>query len=162
MPVASPQIVNQPFVTLTAKDAGTTVSNFVVRLEALGMPTPVTRFADDFEDGDFNGWVAGSGQYLRAVTSDTAARGSSSLTLLGGANEVRSGLSHTLQFITPDEVHFANRSSRTDAFGGYVSLGTSTNDSSIAVHLPGNDGTMNLHENSGGLHKVPHVAKSLV
>ena len=52
-----------------------------------GPPPPTLSFRDDFEDGTFDDWGVGPGTSTYAVTSATAAAGSSrSLQITGGNN----------------------------------------------------------------------------
>jgi uncharacterized repeat protein (TIGR01451 family) len=161
--VASPQSMDEPFsVTLTAKDSiGATVTNFTgpISLAGLGGTALGSIFTDDFEDGNFDGWTAGGGEFVRQVTEEQSADGSRSCTLIGGANQHYGGLEHDLPNVRPDWMRFAVRGSRTDASGGYVVVGTSTNRGDrAAFFFMESGGSMGLYEDAGFRHQVPYTA----
>ena len=119
----------------------------------------VTLFADDFEDGDFNGWTTGSGSYTREVTSATAAAGTYSFTLSGGADSHFDGVSHSLGDLTPDRIDFSVRSSNTIHSDGYFVVGTGTGfntETAVFFHTK-SDATMGIHDGAVW-HGSPYVA----
>jgi surface antigen len=151
-PVASPQAVGVPFtVTIRAVDAASnTVSGFAgtVALTANAVQEPTVLFGEGFEDGNYDGWDVGSGSYTRQVTTDTAAGGSQSLTLIGGAQVPLNGISHALPNLTPDRITFYVRLSSASAAGGYFVVGDGDS-SDWAVFFFANfnwDGTMGLYD----------------
>ena len=162
-PVASPQFANLPFnVTLTARDElGRAIPNFsgTVNLSAFTDPGPSSLFSDDFEDDDISDWTPGNGDYTRAVTTDTAAGGTHSLTLIGGDGSPRDGVSRTLPGLMPARIIFYVRTIDEYTVGGYFVAGTgfSTSQHAVFFYMEGN-GTMGLYEGSGGFHAVPCVA----
>ena len=126
-PISSPQPAGVPFpVSVTARNqANNLVSNYTGSVSLAGFSGVVstTLFAEDFEDGDYAGWVNGSGSYLRAVTNETAAAGNYSLTLIGGNQDHYNGVSRTLGNLQPAQCEFYVRSSTTNLACGYVILG---------------------------------------
>ena len=102
-------------------------------------------FFDDFEDGNYSGWTAGSCSNTRSVTSSTAADGSTySLYITGACSTHYGGLyrlfSPTLQ---PTRISYWARSSS-----------TSTSDTYFVVHGSSTTGTTNqmafIYFRSGG------------
>lgn len=126
-PIATPQTASEPVpVRVTALGPQGPVTGFAgsVRISASTSPDMLELFADDFEDGNFDGWRFGVGPYVRRVTSATAAEGSVySLTLQGGG-ALRDGLSRQLGAIRPAHISFqvrlssAGASARLDVAGG--------------------------------------------
>jgi hypothetical protein len=156
--LAPTQQVNVPFsVVLTAQDAmDGLITNFggTVHLRAT---STTNAFSDGFEDGDYTGWQAGSGAYTRQVTTQTAARGLHSLTLIGGnANDHYDGLSHPLPNLTPSRLQCYVRASSSTGSGGYVVAGTAPDRDSVAVffYMEG-DGLMGLYDGNT-FHGVPY------
>jgi|GEM_PF-3264374 len=81
----------------------------------------VSCFEDDFEDGNYNGWVHGSGTYTRTVTSATAAAGSTySFTQIGGSSAHRNGVSQNIGVCAPEHISFYIRSASSTAADAYV------------------------------------------
>jgi hypothetical protein len=79
-------------------------------------------FGDDFEDGDYDGWLNGIGSYTREVTSATAANGTTySLHLVGGGSH-NNGMYYNLGSVTPSTVSYWARSPSTAAHDAYVVL----------------------------------------
>ncbi len=159
-PVPSPQRSGVPFpVRLTARDArGVVVSNFngAVQLSAAAGVTRRLLFGDDFEDGNLDGWTANSDYESSSVISNTAAEGGRSLTVVGGRQSHRDGLSHALPNLKPDRISFHVRPLRVDALGGYLTVGTSTNLDDIAVYFYFAPDGMGVYEDEGGGHAVPY------
>jgi len=125
-PIATPQAPNIPFsVELTAKDIyGYTVTSFESSVSIEGLiNSDVVLFAEDFEDGDYDGWINDGGNFTRQVTNQTSAEGSFCLTLIGGDKQFCKGISHELSNIVPDRVEFYVRSSSTAKHDGYFVLG---------------------------------------
>jgi hypothetical protein len=80
-------------------------------------------FGDDFEDGNYSGWLPGTGSYTREVTSATAADGTVySLHLIGGGGGHNDGLYYNLGSVTPSTVSYWARSASTTAHDTYVVL----------------------------------------
>lgn len=161
-PIPSPQYVDIPFaVSLTARDAfGRAVTNFTgpVTLTGAAGPAPTLLFRANFEDGSLAGWVNGSGNYVRAITNQTAAAGQNSLTLIGGAGNPFDGVAHPLANLRPGRVSFSVRASVTNATGACVALGSDATLTNTAVlFYCRNDGTMGLDETIFGWHGVPYV-----
>jgi hypothetical protein len=71
-----------------------------------------TVFSDDFEDGDYNGWFIGSGGYQRAVTSTTAAAGTTYSYTQNGNSFY--GIGRSFGPNKPNYVGFYTRCARTD------------------------------------------------
>ena len=113
-------------------------------------------FSDDFEDGDYAGWVTESGSYTRQVTDSVAANSSSrSLSLIGGANAHYNGVSKTFAGITPDRVEFYVRSASTTAADAYFVL---KNDSEWVVFFYAKgDSQMGVYDGDV-FHAAPYVA----
>lgn len=75
-------------------------------------------FADDFEDGNMDGWVW-KGKYTISVTSTTGADGTTnSLRLRGGVSNTRDGVSRTLNSLRPTNFVFYVRAAIA-SFQGY-------------------------------------------
>ena len=122
------------------------------------MSTSTMFFSDDFEDGDYNGWVNGSGSYTRQVTDATAAAGAYSFTQVGGASGHYTGVSHPLANITPDRIDFSVCSANAATSGGYFVVGTGPANSSTAVFFyMKSDGTMGIY-NDLAWYSTPYVA----
>ncbi len=138
-PIASPQLVNQPFgVSVTAQDAlNATVSNYTgaVRLSAASAGG-ATLFSDDFEGADT--WTRGTGAGSKAITNGIAASGSHSFTIIGGDSSHYEGVWHTLSNLQPSRVNFSVRTAATNLAAGYFVLasaadGTTTSTADTAV-----------------------------
>lgn len=80
-------------------------------------------FHDDFEDGDFVGWVDQGGSYTRSVDSIGASGTNRALRQTGGNTAHRNGLSMSFADLTPVGVSLWVRSSSTAASDGYVAFG---------------------------------------
>ena len=165
-PIASPQFTNQPFaVTITARDeTGQPALGFTgpATLAAYAGPLTNTLFYDDFEDGSFSDWTLGTGgsNYVRTITTSTAAGGLSSLTMVGGTTNHFTGLAHAISPSQPSLITFWTRASVTNANGGYFAAANAANVTNCAVFFYfQNNGTMGLFETSGGFHGVPYVAQ---
>ena len=159
--ISASQLVNQPFpVTLTAKDGfGNIATAFAGKAELAGTKPPTVLFADDFEDGSITDWVNRAAPYVRAVTNDTAARGSQSLTLIGGGRYRLDGVAHALGGIRPGRIGFHVRAASATKSGAY--LIAATNDtlqgSAVCFRMDGTNG-MGLEE-GGRFHAMPYVAQ---
>jgi len=115
-------------------------------------------FQDGFEDGDYNGWVPGSGSYTRQVTNLTAAVGTYSFTQIGGSSNHYDGVSHPLAGITPDQIDFYVRTASNTSISGYFVVGTAPATSSTAVFFGmKNDGRMGIYDETSW-HDTPYVA----
>jgi uncharacterized repeat protein (TIGR01451 family) len=161
--VSSPQAVSTPFnLQVTARDSyNTVVSNFTgpATLTASAGTNGIPVFSENFESGTLSGWTIGTGTYTRTVTSQTAAGGNYSLTLIGGNSNHGDGVSHTLSNLTPGQITFYVRASATNTAGGYFVIGTGTlNTSVISFFYMRTDGTMGINEDISGWHGVPYVA----
>jgi uncharacterized repeat protein (TIGR01451 family) len=161
-PISSPQFVGQPFGTaITAQDAfNQTVSNFTGQVSlAAGSSGGSTGafFSENFESGNFSSWVTGAGSYTRSVTSNTAAGGNYSFTLIGGNTAHYDGISHTLSNITPSRVTFNVRASATNVAGGYFVIGTGPAVSANAVFFYMTSSGMGVYDGNSN-HLVPYVA----
>ncbi len=158
---ASPRVGAAFPVRLTARDtAERVVSNYSgnVRLSAAAGVTTTNLFADGFEDGDYAGWDLNATTGNWSVATNTAGSGQNSLTLVGGRRGHRDGLWHALPNLQPDVVRFQVRTLRTDAIGGFVTMGTGTNLDDIAVYFNMTLDGMGVVEDVHGGHRVPYQA----
>jgi uncharacterized repeat protein (TIGR01451 family) len=159
--IASPQRTHRPIpVRLSAQDArGSIVSNFTgsVQLSASAGTTSLLLFGDDFEDGNFDGWERNSDYGNWTVTTSTAAVGRNSISLVGGRQSHRDGISHPLPNLQPDVVSFYVRTLRADAGGAYVTLGTGPDVDDLAVYFAvGLEGRMGVYEDASQGHRIPY------
>lgn len=77
-------------------------------------------FSEDFEDGNYDGWVDGSNPFTRQVTSSTAADGTTySFTQTGGWNNHREGVSRDVGSMSPNIISFYVRSGGTSLADAY-------------------------------------------
>ena len=105
-----------------------------------------TIFQDDFEDGNYDGWINGTSSCIRQVTDETAAAGTTySLTQIGSSNH-REGVYYTLPSIMPDRLIFHVRTDSTDA-SGYVLL-DGANSSECAVFFYSGYGQLRVSQDT--------------
>ena len=145
--IAPTQMINTPFpISITARDeADQIVSNHVGPVRLASVLPDTGLFSDNFEDGSISDWAAGSGTYTRQVTTVTAARGSRSLTLIGGSGVFYNGVSHALANIRPERMTFYVRASSISAASGYCVIGTGPATSQlVAFFYMENIGAMGL------------------
>ena len=76
-------------------------------------------FADDFEDGNYDGWLKGSSQYTRTVTNATAAAGTNYSLMQQGTGD---GLSRDAGGIRPTHISWWVRTNRVAAYTGMVEI----------------------------------------
>jgi len=115
-------------------------------------------FADDFEDGNYDGWTPGSDPFTRQVTNQTAAGGNYSFTMIGGYNNHYQGVSHTLANLTPQRIDFYAQSNNSSKSDGYfvVGKGPSIEETAVFFYMK-DDATMGIYD--GALwHGIPYVA----
>ena len=81
-------------------------------------------FSEDFEDGDFAGWLTAAGVYTRSVTSTVAANGTieSLLQTRTSSSGQYDGLYHSLTALTPTYISWWVRQSQTTSLGAYTIL----------------------------------------
>lgn len=93
-------------------DNGDSLGFDLVSVSALTIDTSehiysdIVLFSENFEDGNYDGWVEGSDNFNRQVTDQTSAEGSYCLTLIGGYRHHHTGISHELSDIVPDRIEF--------------------------------------------------------
>jgi hypothetical protein len=107
-------------------------------------------FFDGFESGSYSpNWISDGGSFTRQVTSATAAGGTYSFTLIGGASSHYTGVSASFAAAqAPATVSFSVRSASTTAADGYFSLGPS---GSCPIFFFMNDkGRMYVNLSNGG------------
>jgi hypothetical protein len=161
-PIATPQGPNVPFdVEITAKDIhGYTVTSYESTVSIEGLINPgIVLFAEDFEDGNYDGWVNDGGNHTQQVTDETSAEGSYCLTLIGGDLDLK-GIYHELSNIEPNYVDFYVRSNSTTMNDGYFALkesypGYIYSDAAVAFYMK-NDGTINVNGDNNEL--IPYDA----
>ena len=118
-------------ITVTAAGNGATHSTQVTlvvrnRDDAL--------FYDGFESGDFTSWTVEAGSYDRAISTTDPAAGSFSYTQTGGdAATPRTGLSHTLPYITPEYISFYAKTSSVPAASAYFVIGDDNVDTNRGI-----------------------------
>ncbi len=81
-------------------------------------------FLEDFEDGDYDGWIHGSSSCTREVVDDTAAAGTMYSFSQTGPCTHYQGVSYTLSPCTPDSFTFYVRTESTEASGYVVLVGS--------------------------------------
>jgi hypothetical protein len=110
-------------------------------------------FVEGFEDGNYNGWVAGTAPVSRIVTSATAAGGTYSFTMDGVCTY--EGLSRAFADLTPSRVSFYVRKSSNTVNGGtlLIRAGSGLLYEVANFYLDGS-GTMGLANSA----RVPYVA----
>ena len=158
--IPSPQFVNQPFsATITAQDKfNSIVSNYAGQVSlTAGVPGFGTQFGENFETGNFSGWLNGAGSYTRSVVNNTAAGGNYSFTLIGGNSAHYDGISHVLSNLTPSRITFSVRAGATNVAGGYFVVGTGPAVASNAIFFYMTSLGMDVYDGSTH-HLVPYVA----
>ncbi len=153
-PIAPTQYIAQAFpVMITAMDASTNVmTSFTSAVNLSGLIDSGTPplFADDFEDGNHDGWIAGGGSYTRQVTDLTSGGGNYSFTLIGGSSSHHNGISQTFDNSTPERIDFYCRSSSTSKSDGFFVTGKGTSistDTAVFFYMKSN-GTMGIYDGS--------------
>jgi hypothetical protein len=85
--------------------------------------------AEDFEDGDYDGWTSPGGSYTRTVTGSQAADGTTySLQLTGGNSDHRDGLAYLFDGIQPSYVSYWAQATSTGTYGTYFVLSETQGD----------------------------------
>ncbi len=144
------------FTTGTLTNVSTSSAPGEVRLAT--NPASVL-FFEGFENGNFNGWTAGTGGgATRQVTSSTAALGSLCFTISGGSGPFN-GLSRSVGSLTPTLVEFYVRANSTNRTQSSFVIGTSSADSGQVANFSMNsDGTMGLSASSSLYFGTPYIA----
>ena len=95
-------------------------------------------FQDDFEDGNYNGWIHGTSSCTRQVTNETAAAGTTySFTQTGPCSSYQ-GVHYTFAPFTPDRVTFYVRTESTEASGYVVLVGSDTSHRIVWFYMSDN------------------------
>ena len=164
--IATQQFVGEPFyVSLTAQGlTNNTISTFSEPTRITGSLMSGRRqlFYYDFEDGNFSGWTTGSSSYSQFVTTQTAASGRYSLSLVGGAQTHVDGLKYAFPRFSmrPDRVNFAVRASATDKAGGFLAIGNDGGSYGVGVMFyMGPSGRMGIYERGTGFHGTNYAAQ---
>jgi len=101
-------------------------------------------FEENFEDGDYDGWIAGTGSCTRQVTSQTASGGTHSFTIIGGSDHYQ-GVSRSVPNVAPDRIDFYVRGNSNSRYQGYAVFGQGSSLSQQAVFFYMRaDGTMGI------------------
>jgi len=119
--------------------------------------TSTTIFFDDFEDGNYTGWTAGTCSNTRSVTSTTAADGTTySLYISGACSSHYGGLYHVFSpTVQPTHISYWARSSSTTLADGYFVVngaGTPGTTNQMAFIYFNSDGYMNAADSAAAFY----------
>jgi V8-like Glu-specific endopeptidase len=103
-----------------------------------------TIFQDDFEDGNYDGWIHGSSSCTREVVDNTAAAGTTYSFTQIGSSDHRQGVYYTLPSITPGRLIFHVRTDSTEA-SAYVVLDAASS-SECAVFFYSGYGQLRVYQ----------------
>jgi hypothetical protein len=165
--IATQQYVGYPFfVSLAAQSAvSNVVADFNQPVTISGSLTTGQRqlFLQNFEDGNSTGWNSdeGQGAYSQSVTTQTAAMGRYSLSLIGGNRQHLDGLRYVFSrfVMRPDEIRFSVRASETNKAGGFFGVGNDSGASGLgALFYMGPSGRMGVFEENAGFRGTNYVA----
>ncbi len=118
-------------------------------------------FGDNFEDGDYNGWLEGDGYGIKEVTSATAANGTeySYHEYESSANSHYDGVYQELGAALPGYISFYIRSGSTTTHDAYVVLNNSSGEDVIFFFARGS-GYLYVNGNVGGDETYAYTAET--